>query len=278
MQIFTSNLSAANQAEGEFPSRPVAKATGGEERRRVFENRGLAARIRRTLRYNTTCRDAWMYAQSRQIPAGSKVLDVGSGCAPYRHLFENCQYYTQDFGREPGTQGKYAPLDFECDITSIPVANGTFDVVVCTEVLEHLPEPILAIKEIARVLRPGGVVLLTAPLGSLLHQEPFHFYGGYTPHWYREFLPRHQLEIRSLERNRGFFSLFAQEAQRFTSYLSPRQLLRRPVWMAAMLPLWLTTLPLFKFLLPALARSLDELDLEQLSTAGYHVVATKRAA
>lgn len=66
--------------------------------------------------------------------------------------------------------------------------DASFDVVLCTEVLEHEPEPIRAVHEFARIVRPGGKLLLTAPLGSGLHQDPFHFYGGYTPYWYRRFL------------------------------------------------------------------------------------------
>ncbi len=86
--------------------------------------------------------------------------------------------------------GGYAAIDYVCDITQIPVEPATFDVVLCTEVLEHHPEPINVVAELARVLKPGGVLLLTAPLGSGIHQEPYHFYGGYTPFWYRRFLRR----------------------------------------------------------------------------------------
>lgn len=67
-----------------------------------------------------------------------------------------------------------------------------------------------------RVTKPGGRLFLTAPLGSGLHQEPYHFYGGYTDHWYRKFLTEFGCEIISIEPNHGFFAHLAQECARFS--------------------------------------------------------------
>jgi ubiquinone/menaquinone biosynthesis C-methylase UbiE len=91
------------------------------------------------------------------------------------------------------------------DIVSIPVEDASFDAILCTEVLEHVPEPIRAIKEFARILKPGGTLFLTAPLGSGIHQDPYHFYGGYTPYWYRKFLTQNNFEGLKIEANGGFF-------------------------------------------------------------------------
>jgi hypothetical protein len=66
-------------------------------------------------RYNQFHRDAWVAAEAKKIPAGSKVLDVGAGAGPYREIFAHCQYRTQDFGREPGTVGRYTALDYTSD-------------------------------------------------------------------------------------------------------------------------------------------------------------------
>ena len=257
-------------------SQQIKMTEGEKARSQVFEDTSIKARFRRIFRWNTTCRDSWLREQAKKIPVGAKILDVGAGCAPYRKLFRHCEYFAQDFGLEPSTQGKYTQLDYVCDITDIPVGDDSFDAIVCTEVLEHLPEPIKAVQEISRVVRPNGIVLITAPLISHLHQQPYHFYGGYTPFWYEEILKRYNLKVCSIERNRGFFSLFAQEGSRFSSYISPRVFLKSPLWLLVLLPLWLITLPLFKFLLPMIARPLDNLELENIATAGYHVVAVKR--
>lgn len=216
-----------------------------------------------------------MAAQASRVPAGSRVLDVGAGTGPYRPLFAHCAYFTHDFGSEPSTQGKYTLLDYVSDITAIPVSDESFDVILCTEVLEHVPDAVNALREIARILRPGGRLLLTAPLGSFLHQEPYHFYGGYTPHWYRKFLPEVGLHVESIEKNGGFFRFFGQEAIRFSFNLDPRRSLVRGwarVWVT---PLWFVTLPICRALFPLLGERLDELELEHTATVGYHIVAAR---
>ncbi|MEM7031235.1 MAG: class I SAM-dependent methyltransferase [Chloroflexota bacterium] len=230
---------------------------------------------KQTYRYNGYNRAAWMQQQAANVPAGCQVLDVGAGTGRYRPLFNHCEYKAQDFGQEPGTIGIYTPLDYESDITNIPVDDQSFDVVICTEVLEHVPEPILALKEIARILRPGGKLLLTAPLMSFLHQEPYHFYGGYTPHWYEKFLTEFGLTIESIEPNQGFFSFFGQESVRYSQYLDPRHTQGSFLTRAVLTTLWVITLPMLRGFFPLLGKSLDKLSLEKTATIGYHVVAVK---
>jgi SAM-dependent methyltransferase len=58
----------------------------------------------------------------------------------------------------------------------LPFADGSFETVLCTQVIEHLAEPGAALGEIARVLAPGGRLILTAPQQWFLHEEPFDFY------------------------------------------------------------------------------------------------------
>lgn len=237
---------------------------------------GLRLWRRRTWSFNAQCRREWVAAQAAAIARGARVLDVGAGIGQYRDLFAHCEYQAHDFGQEPATEGKYTRLDYQSDITAIPVPNEAFDVVLCTEVLEHVPEPIVALKELSRIVRPGGHLLISAPLGSHLHQEPYHFYGGYTPHWYRRFLPAAGCEIESIERNRGFFSFFGQEALRFSDYIRPRH--TRALGFGRAIPLtalWIVTLPACQ-VLPLVGASLDDLPLEQSATIGYHVVARKR--
>lgn len=230
----------------------------------------------RTHRFNQRERDAWVAVFAGTVPASSCVLDVGAGRAPYRSLFAHCDYRTQDFGQEPSTLGSYAPLDYVSDITSIPVPDASFDVILCTEVLEHVPDPVAAIHEFARIVKPGGRVALTAPLGSFLHQEPYHYYGGYTPHWYRRVLGQAGFQIDSLEPNGGFFSWFGQEALRVAALLRPRAT-RHLAWhvRARLTLLWLPSLPFLAMAFPGCAVWLDRLNLEHTATVGYHVIATR---
>lgn len=230
----------------------------------------------RVFSFNTHNRGEWVAAEAARLPPGSRILDVGAGSGQYRDLFGHCEYRTQDFGQEPGTQGRYAALDYTSDITSIPVPDASFDAVLCTEVLEHVPEPAEAVREMARILRPGGVLLLSAPLGSHLHQEPYHFYGGYTPYWYRRVLEARSLQILDINRNEGFFSFFGQEALRFHDYVKPSAAKELPWGPRLVLgALWVISFP-FSRVLPLLAVWLDTLELENIATVGYHVRAIRK--
>jgi ubiquinone/menaquinone biosynthesis C-methylase UbiE len=229
--------------------------------------------------FNLRNRDRWVAAQAATAPRGARVLDIGAGSAPYRPLFAHCDYRTQDFAALHADQlrdGGYGQIDIVCDAKNIPVADESFDVVLCTEVLEHHPEPIALIFEFARILSKDGVLLLTAPLGSGIHQEPYHYYGGYTPHWYRLFLSDAGFGDITIEPNAGSFRHYAQESIRFMQMTRPFSL--RMPWLAelAWLPCWLLLLPLLAGLIPLAAKLLDRFDREQRFTVGYHVRAVKR--
>ena len=97
-----------------------------------------------------------------------------------------------------------ATADIHGTADQIPLADGCFDTVLCTQVLEHVPEPGLVIMECARVLRPGGVLILTAPQYWEEHEEP-HDYYRFTEHGMAYLLERARLQIvaRSVQ-GRGY--------------------------------------------------------------------------
>jgi SAM-dependent methyltransferase len=226
--------------------------------------------------FNTYNRRQWVARHASRLPGGARVLDAGAGVGQYRSFFAHCDYKAHDFGLEPQTAGYYTPLDYESDIVDIAAPNGSFDAVVCTEVLEHVPEPIKAVKELARLLRPGGILLLTAPLGCLLHQEPYIYYGGYSPYWYRRFLSEAGCDVVSIESNQGFFSLFSDYSQWFSNLLHPREVRTQPLpRRVALALLWLLSLPMVRILAP-LGRWLDRCGFGSVGTVGYHVLAVKR--
>jgi len=226
--------------------------------------------------FNIYNRRQWVAQYASLLPAGTRVLDAGAGVGQYRPLFAHCDYKTHDFGLEPQTVGHYTPLDYESDILAIPAPDASFDVILCTEVLEHVPEPIKALQELARLLRPGGLMLLTAPLGCLLHQEPYIYYGGYSPYWYRRFLGEAGCDVAAIESNQGFFSLFADYTGWFSNLIHPRETRREhlPARFALLL-LWLLSRPALRILGP-LGRWLDGRGFGAVGTVGYHVVALKR--
>jgi SAM-dependent methyltransferase len=135
-------------------------------------------------------RDQWVKALSAKLPPGSKVLDAGAGASKYRGFFAHCDYKTQDFCQYEGALVKYLePIDYVSDITAIPLPDGSLDAILCTEVFEHVVDPIRVLSEFRRLLKPGGQLWLTSPMLSHMHMEPYHFYGGFTRYWYQHWLP-----------------------------------------------------------------------------------------
>jgi SAM-dependent methyltransferase len=102
----------------------------------------------------------WLRAQS---VTGGSVLDVGCGDRPYAELF-------------PGATGFDVPgnphADLHGSLEAIPVADASFDVVLCLQVLEHVPDPAAAVRELHRVVRPGGRVLLSTHGIYPFHPNP----------------------------------------------------------------------------------------------------------
>ena len=217
-------------------------------------------------------RRAWVSDKAKSLQSGSKVLDAGAGECQYRDLFAHCIYKAQDFAQYSGTETgplkeawRYGQLDYVCDLTSIPVPDAEFDAVLCTEVLEHVAHPGDVIRELSRVMKPGGRLFLTAPLASGLHQRPHHYYGGYTPHFYQAFLPAHHFEIRELQPLGGLMLHVAQELHRAGRALDDAKVLSP--WMRLILMYWL---PRY------LAIRERKLEIPEF-TVGYMVEAVKRS-
>src|SRR5438874_2082020 len=115
-------------------------------------------------RRNEADRVAWVGRALARVPAGWRVLDAGAGERQYEKFCGHLRYVSQDFARYDGagngaglqTGGwDRAGLDLVCDITAIPEPDGAFDAVLCTEVFEHLPDPLAALRELSRLTRRG---------------------------------------------------------------------------------------------------------------------------
>ena len=84
------------------------------------------------------------------------------------------EYIAQDFGQyyAKGDEGLQTgdwdntDLDIISDITAMPVPDASFDVILCTEVMEYLPDAVAALDEFSRIIKPYGMLLLNAPFAS----------------------------------------------------------------------------------------------------------------
>lgn len=144
--------------------------------------------------------DIW----ATSLPPRSRILDAGAGDSRYRDLFHDHVYESADFAQ---VQGKaYAPIDHVCDLRSIPVPSASFDAVLCTQVLAHLPEPLEALRELGRVMRPGGRLLLSCPFSFQENERPFDFYR-YTRYGLSHLLKQSGFQVLRLEPLCGYLSL-----------------------------------------------------------------------
>jgi SAM-dependent methyltransferase len=114
-----------------------------------------------------------------ELPPGSRLIDVGAGNSPYRELFDHVHYESTDW--EHSVHPRARAVDHVGPAHDLPVSDEAYDAVLCTQVLEHVPNPDAVIAELYRVLCPGGRLYLTVPLAWELHEMPFDFYR-YTPH------------------------------------------------------------------------------------------------
>jgi SAM-dependent methyltransferase len=215
-------------------------------------------------------RDDWVKSKAMALAPGALVLDAGAGQGRYRRLFDHTQYKAQDFAQYEGSEKgplietwQYGKLDYVCDITDIPVADASFNMVLCTEVLEHVPDPIATLHELVRVLAPGGSLVLTVPLGSGVHQEPYHFFGGFSPYFFRHHLSALGLEINEIKPLGGLLKHVGQELGRVGRTLSNDENLNCTV--KHLIDEWL----------PVKLFELDEKYFVEQFTVGYLVEARK---
>jgi SAM-dependent methyltransferase len=142
-----------------------------------------------------------------ELERGARVLDAGAGDAPYRELFEHCDYVTADWTESvhPGARS----ADVIASLANLPMADESFDAVLCTQVLEHVDDPLAVLAELQRVLRPEGRLWLTVPLVWPLHEEPFDFFR-YTPYSLTTLLGQAGFVDVDVAPRNGYFATIAQ--------------------------------------------------------------------
>lgn len=225
---------------------------------------------------NESSRAKWIEETLKKVPAGLKILDAGAGESQFKKFCSHLKYTSQDFGKYNGVgDGKglqtktfdNSKLDIVSDITSIPVPDKSFDAILCTEVFEHIPEPILAIKEFSRILKPDGYLILTAPFCSFTHFAPYHFYSGFNDYFYKKFLVESGFDIKEITSNGNFFEYIAQEIRR-VPYITENYSKKK-------INLWQ------KFILYMALVVLDKLNKNdknsnEISCFGYQILAVKK--
>lgn len=135
---------------------------------------------------------AMLHALAQQVSPVDRMLDLGSGRAPYVGMFSHRTCVTADL---------QAGAMVRCDAGQLPFVDGSFGLVLCTEVLEHVPDPNRTLTEIRRTLTASGALVLTTPLTWGVHDELD--YHRWTERGLRQVLARHGFEVIELKPRGG---------------------------------------------------------------------------
>lgn len=198
--------------------------------------------------------------------AHGKMLDVGCGAKPYKRIFSQYvdEYIGLEYSPESGYRGNKA--DFCGDAAALPLADESVDTILCTEVMEHVPDPEKTIEEFARVLRPGGTVITTAPFVYPIH-DAYDFFR-YSPDGLAAMMRRYELTVEKVKPLSGtavtlatMFNLYWYEIGFvWTKWLYPVGLILRPFLLLICFTINLIG-GLFEFIVPSHHLSFNHLTI-----------------
>lgn len=112
---------------------------------------------------------------AQRLPKGASILDAGAGESVYKSLFSHCDYKAIDLAVGE-SRWNYSNLDYVGPLDKMPIDDGVFDAVLCTQVLEHLEWPRESVKEMYRVLKAEGKLYMTVPMSHPEHQTPYDYF------------------------------------------------------------------------------------------------------
>ncbi len=207
---------------------------------------------------------------SRLVNSNQIVLDAGAGECKYRVYFPHTSYIALDF-LCGDNRWDYRRVDIGGDVINIPLKANTVDMVINTQVLEHVSEPAKTIQEFYRVLKPGGRLFLTTPQGWYEHQIP-HDYFRYTSYGLRHLFHKAGFQVDFIKPMGGYFRYIA-----YRLIFLPKVLFwqRNRVSRIFLFPLELFFYAFFVGFMPPILNLLDFLDKDRRCTLAYKCCCTK---
>lgn len=151
----------------------------------------------------------------KDIPLQARILDAGAGYGIYSLTLAERGYSVDALELEPERVDALNRMKAErpaiderirvqvASLTDAPMPDGSYDVIICSDVIEHIPDDVRAVREIARLLAPGGIVALTVPYDSTYNKKIYQMFGherpGYTEEGMRELIAPYGLVIEKVD-------------------------------------------------------------------------------
>lgn len=135
------------------------------------------------------------------------LIDLGCGEMPFRQFIDNrvTVYHSLDL------YPRNSSVTYVGDIQNMTmIKEQTYDSAICLEVLEHIADPSQALREISRILKPDGILILSVPHLSRLHDEPDDYYR-FTRYGLQRLLERGSFSVLALKKRGGLFSFVGHQ-------------------------------------------------------------------
>jgi len=205
--------------------------------------------------YQTTAPAILSYARG-------KLLDIGCGDMPYKDLIQSKVDEYDTFDTEKRAEG----VTFIGDVQNMDmITDASYDSAICLEVLEHVKYPHKALSEICRILKPGGVLILSAPHLSRLHEQPNDFFR-YTKYGLSSLLEEVNFDVVEITPRGGIFSFLGHQSS--TGFVCLFWNIPVVKWLVFFLNKWLCV---------KVCYFLDKIfDKKKILASGYTCVAKKR--
>jgi SAM-dependent methyltransferase len=155
------------------------------------------------------------------IKEGDSVFDIGCGNKPYEKYISKLinTKAGSDVSKYVGcdiVQSSEQKVDIICEATNIPEQSDRYDIVLCTQVIEHVFDHPKVFEEAFRLLKPGGFFIVSSNMLWQLHEEPYDFYR-FTRHGFRKLLSNAEFTIKYEKSNGGQWAAFGQMVLHITS-------------------------------------------------------------
>lgn len=148
--------------------------------------------------------------------AKGKLIDIGCGRMPYRKELEPLVdfYIGVDHPQVSKLYHSDVKPEVLADGKKLPFKNNSFDIALLIQVLEHVDAPDKVIREASRILKPGGILIISVPFFYPLHDMPYDF-GRYTSSALKNFIDNASLKIVKMEMQGNFFEFWMQMLNTF---------------------------------------------------------------